>query len=240
MDFYIIDQSSAATADPTFGGPLTLPLLTQMAASLEIQLNRDLAPYWGGAYRVTTGPEGQAAPGAIVCAILDALLQEPGAVAFHDVDGNALPVVFVARSMCNGIITGSVALSSALSHEMCETAGDPACNLWADDGVGNEWARELCDAVESNSYDIDGVAVSDFLLPGFFAANAMAPLSFMGSLALTGNTPPAPFGVALGGYQIKRASGGGTSQVTGAVRPAMAAKKAHWSSRTYRRGARVG
>jgi hypothetical protein len=78
--------------------------------------------------------------------------------------------------------------------------------------------------------------VSDFLLQSFFAAGAAGPYSFMGSQAAA---PSGPFAVAAGGYQIKRDSGGNESQVTGSVRPIRAAKQSNWSSRVYRRGARV-
>jgi len=184
----------------------------------------------------------------MVFALVDALPGEPGAIAYHDVNGVAVPVAFLALSTCDTLDD----VSTAISHEMCETQGDVACNIWCDDESGAEWARELCDAVESNSYGVDlgdgqpPIMVSDFLLPAFFEPNATGPMSFLAaggaSPATVQGTPSMPFQTATGGYQIKRDSGGNETQVTAVTsegsRRGMLAKagKHHWSSRAARRG----
>lgn len=205
--------------------------LTKAAAAITVQMNRDFAPNWGGSFMVRAGSGSHdLLKGEIAFAILDALPDAPGAIAYHDVDGNAVPIAFLALSTCNTLAD----VSTAISHECCETGADAGCNLWADDGAGTEFAFESCDAVESASYSIlDGIAVSDFVLPSFFVPRSTGPWSFL-------NTAPGPFQTAGGGYQIRRASGTGESQVTGdlasrrGVRAAMG--KHHWSSRTARRG----
>ena len=220
--------------------------LARCAAACSLQLSRDVCPIYGGTYGVRVGAgSADVRAGEIVFAIVDALPAAPGAVAYHDVNGQAVPLAFLALSTCNSLDD----VSTAISHELCEAAGDLDCNLWADDGSGSEWARELCDAVESNSYPIDigdgnpPVNVSDFLLPAFFAANSSSPYSYMQGTPMpqtaTAGFPSAPFATATSGYQIKRASGTGESQVQGSVRALRLGKVGHWSSRTYRRGARV-
>ena len=245
LSFVLIDDSTPASALPQYGGPLTAPVLAQMAAALQDQLNVDLARWWGGAYSVRAGANsGDIATGEIVVAIVDSLPDQPDAVAYHDVSGGGVPVVFAARTQCQSLITGGYTLSSAISHELCETAGDVACNLWADADQAFAFARELCDAVESNSYVRGGVALSDFLLPSFFTNGSPGPYSFMQTRAtadgdiLTG-VAALPFGTAPGGYQVRRNVGDGQTQVTGQMRAHRAAKARHWSSRLRKRGVRV-
>jgi hypothetical protein len=229
--------------------------LARCASACGIQLNRDVSPiYGGGSYgvRVGSGPT-DVQPGELVFALLDTLPNAPGAIAYHDVTGANVPVAFLALSTCKTLDD----VSTAISHELVETGGDLSCNLWADDGQGHEWARELCDAVESNAYPIDlgdgqpPVKVSDFLLPGFFGSSAPGPYSFAATLSPAPSPAPAmpsaAFATATGGYQLQRTSGGNETQVTAVMskdisqvlgpRGFLAVQgKHHWSSRAARRG----
>ncbi len=224
-----------ATTSPLVA-QVTPAWLATVAQSCALQLTRDVAPVYGGSYAVRVGASpADVQPGEMVFAIVDALPDAPGAVAYHDVAGADVPVAFLALSTCNTLPD----VSTAISHELCETAGDEACDLWADDGQGSEWAREICDAVESNFYEIAGVVVSDFLLPGFFAPGDPGPYNFCATgVVNSGGSPPlSPFATSPNGYQIKRASGTGETIIQGSVRALRQAKVDHWSSRTTRRGA---
>lgn len=214
---------------------LTADWLEQCAIACNTQLSRDVAPVYGGTYVVRVGTADTVAPGEMVFAIVDSLPDAPGAVAYHDVNGGDVPVAFLALSTCKTLDD----VSTAISHELVETAGDAACDLWVDDGYGSEWARELCDAVESNGYPIAGIMMSDFLLPAFFGPTEAGPWNYMGAVASTTAhaDPTGPFETAAGGYQIKRTAGTGEAQVTGQVREHRVAKLHHWSSRPFRRGA---
>lgn len=228
MNFVLVNDGTSAVP---LTAQVTLAWLERVASSMTVQLDRDVSPSWGGSYSVRASLSGQPiAPGEIVFAMVDVLPGAPGAVAYHDVDGNAAPVAYLALSMCSTLDDVSV----AISHELCETAGDPGCNLWADDARGTEWARELCDAVESSRYQVNGVTVSDFVLPAFFVANAPGPYTYTESVGgpriLHG-----PFDTASGGYQIKRAASDQTAQVHGRVHARAAEKLPHWSSRLARR-----
>lgn len=235
-----------ATSSP-LAAEVTPAWLGRCAEACSTQLARDVAPVYGGVYGVRVASSAtDVQPGELVFAILDSLPDAPGAIAYHDVAGGDVPVAFLALSTCSTLDD----VSTAISHELCETAGDASCNLWADDGTGHEWARELCDAVESNSYPIDlgdgqpPVNVSDFLLPSFFGAGASPPYSYMqgtpSPATATAGFPSSPFSTAPAGYQIERSSGTGETQVTGSAKGkkgALAFAGAHhWSSRTARRG----
>jgi hypothetical protein len=67
-------------------------------------------------------------------------------------------------------------ISDTLSHEVLEMIVDPSCNLYAyrPSGVGRAeriYFYEVCDAVQSEHYDIDGVSVCDFVYPEWFENN---------------------------------------------------------------------
>ena len=238
MKFVLINESTVN--DAAHGGPLAAATLAKMAGALATYLNEYVATYWGG-----TGTFGVRAgagahdiqSGEIACAIRDSLPDVPGAVAYHDVTGKEVPVVFLARTECTSLLTGPDSVSSALSHELAETAGDAACNLWARD-TKYEWAHELCDAVQEWGFAVDGVAVSDFVLPAFFAPGSDGPWNFLATRAKT-NALTAALQTAPGGYQIRSTAGGHEVQVQGKIAEKRLVQKRNWSSRTYRRGARV-
>lgn len=236
MRFVIVDESTVT--DTQYGGKLLAVTLNQIASAIEIQLNRDVSASWGGNYTVrAASSKTDIQPGEIVAAILDSLPQTPGAVAYHDVSGAEVPFILLARDMCNSLIVGPNSVSVALSHELCETAGDPFTNTWRDDGTGTEWAQELCDATQEDTYVINSTAVSNFVLPAFFATGAKGPYTYLGSIGQ--ETIGTPFATAAGGYQIKRSGTWNQSQVNGTIRNERLAKKRHWSSRTFKRHAQI-
>ena len=241
----------AATTSPLVS-QLTPAWLARCAQAATTQLSRDAAKYWGTAIdgcRVGSGPTDVQA-GELAFTIVDEDADAPGAVAFHDVQGNAVPFAVLILSTCNTLDD----VSTAITHELLEANGDLDCNAWCDDGQGHEWARETCDAVESNAYPIDlgdgqpPIAASDFVLPSFFAQGGQAPFNFCATLSPIADVaaPSAPFATASGGYQIERDSGGNEQQVQGALkgpisllgtpRAARALRMRSWTSRAARRG----
>ncbi len=228
----VVLVSEGATAP--LAAQVTPAWLAKVAAACTVQLNRDVAAYWGGSYSVRAGAgPTDIAQDEIVFALLDALPNDPTAIAYHDVGGNAVPYAVESLSACMTLDD----VSKAISHELCEMAGDAACNVWVDDGQGTEFARELADPVEAWGYPIDGVMVSDFVLPAFFAVGAAGPYHYMAATGLMADGG-APFATFEGGYQIRRTAGVNISQVWGSIAPHRLAKKRHWTSRTYRRGGR--
>lgn len=234
MRFRLIDESTDVGNASQFGGPISPAVLAAVASALMVQLNRDVATYWGGNYVVSseliaTTP---LAPGEIACLLVDSLPNAPGAVAYHDVNGDEVPIVLLARTQCNSLTTGSSSVSMGLSHELLEAAGDPYVNAWRDDGHGREYAQELCDAVQEQGYTIDGITVSNFVFPPFFAPGSAGPFDMLGTVTQALQTTG-------GAYQLVRTAGGGETQVTGKVGDHRMARKRHFSSRTFRRGARL-
>ena len=152
MDFVLLNNASSAT--DSNGGPLLAPVLIRIAGALEVYLDRDVALVWGGSYRVRAGSSSaDIQPGEVACAIVDSLPDAPGAVAYHDVSGAEVPVVFLAKSQCDSLISGPDSVSSALSHELVEASVDPFCNEWIQDASGRQWAKEAADPLQEWTYE---------------------------------------------------------------------------------------
>jgi hypothetical protein len=155
-------------------------------------------------------------------------------------DADVYGRVFARPVLSNGgnAMSADLSVCSVLSHEACETLGDSACDLWAQQSDGTLIARELCDPVEGDSYLMTITAasgeqiagtVSDFVLPAWFDPDA-APgaTDHMGLVT-------APFQVRSTGYVIVM-SGGNVTEQWGEKYPAWKkATKEHPSARTARR-----
>ncbi len=200
--------------------------LPAIVHALSVQLARDVAPIHGVVPALELVAPGATPTGDAIMTILDDP-DQAGALGYHDEtqDGKPLAKIFVKPTIDNGgtITTGPNSVSVTMSHELCEMVGDSACNGWSDGPDGSDYAQELCDAVEGDAYDIEGVSVSNFLFPAFFDPKAEfgSRLDHMGTLAK-------PFTMTPGGYQIVRSETGSVSQVFAATFPDWKrASKAH-------------
>jgi hypothetical protein len=174
-----------------------------------------VAPVWGFTPAIEFVPNNKTPDNdAMPCYIVD----EPefdGALGYHDEDENGMAYmkIFVNAIFDNGgtLISGPNSLSATMSHEMIEGGvGDTAANIWADSNDGSSYALELCDAVESDTYSIDSVSVSNFVYKSFFDPKAKkgSKFDFLGAVHK-------PFGMTNGGYQIRRTEPGQITQVFG-------------------------
>jgi len=111
------------------------------------------------------------------------------ALGYHETTAAGLPLgkVFARTTIQSG---GSWTVTA--SHELLEMLADPEINLtvFVQDGetTGKLYMYEVCDAVEEVIYDIDGVPVSDFVLPSYFqpgtpGATPAPPFDHLGQLA---------------------------------------------------------
>jgi len=134
----------------------------------------------------------------------------PGALGFHD-ENESRPY---GRDFAKTCQKYGVSWQSCAGHEIPEMMGDAHVQAWSNDDYGNLWATELCDPVESNIYEINGVEVSDFVLPSWFDPQGKPPYSFMDKHKMA-NAPglTRPFEVAHGGYAIYSASWPKVTQV---------------------------
>lgn len=129
------------------------------------------------------------------------------------------------------VLEGPLSVASVLSHEVLELLLNPSISLWADTGAGYLVAREAADAVQSDWYEIDGVSVSNFLLPDWFSP-AVSPDDRYDHMGLC----RAPFEVRPGGYTLK-CQGGRITEVYGETPPPewlMERKRHRATARTHR------
>lgn len=180
--------------------------LPSIVRALGRQLSDHVQPLWGRVLPsllfLAKDSIGAIPKGASPLVLLDDA-DQADALGYHDETPEGLPYgrVFVQTILGYGgsLTKGDEAVSVTLSHELLELVGDPSVNLWADGPDGYAYALELCDAVEGDSYAIDGISVSNFVTPAFFdpLAEPGSRLDYLGKLGL-------PFTMTAGGYQIRR------------------------------------
>ncbi|EHP44359.1 hypothetical protein OR16_03822 [Cupriavidus basilensis OR16] len=151
----------------------------RVVRAINRQIAEDFEPYWafGGRLRVE-GPAGPKADlqqlkemrGDAIIYVLDSAASDD-ALGFHDLNPSGVPYGFVFLDLCKMLGDD---WSTTLSHEALELIGDPQCNLLvqgpnpeASDRIVYHFF-EMCDAVQCQNYEIDGVSVSNFVLPHYF------------------------------------------------------------------------
>ena len=175
------------------------------------QIAEDFQPYWSFGARLRldgktgTKPEKQNITdmrGDAIIYLWDKT-DLPGALGCHDANNRGIPYSLVFTELSKKL---GESWTVTLSHEALELIGDPMVNLLVQGPHPAEPAAtvfhwfEMCDAVQSETYQIDGVEVSNFVLPLYFTGGD-EPGSRNGSLGKphTGKTLRS-FGVNPGGY----------------------------------------
>jgi hypothetical protein len=80
---------------------------------------------------------------------------------------------------------------------------DPLANLWAEAPDGTEYAYEMSDAVENDTFLVDGIAMSNFVHPSWFEPFKHPPGTKFDHLGLLKK----PFSMTKGGYVIIKTNG---------------------------------
>ncbi len=197
------------TARPTFGAfnqgqvptiacfnKATTPLgvdLNALIAAMQAYVNQHIVPVWGTPAKLikSTGY----VKGAWAMVFLDNADQK-GALAYHDLTPDGLPQskVFVKTTRDDNEL-----VSVSASHELVEMLVDPAINMMT---TGPDpklvYAYESADPVEALSFNINGIAMSDFVYPAYFEAFHKAGSVQFDRLKKVKK----PFQILSGGYQI--------------------------------------
>ena len=145
------------------------------------QITEDFAPYWSlGAQlrlegRSTPTPGKQSLPdmrGDAVLYLWDKT-DVPGALGYHDRNNAGIPFGFVFLDLIEKL---GESWTVTLSHEALEAILDPEVNLLVQGPHPADPTRdvfhwyEACDAVQNETYKIDGIDVSNFVLPLYFTS----------------------------------------------------------------------
>ena len=181
------------------------------ARAINRQLQEDYRPAWGIDATLRLEGQGGAQPDKQTVASMrgDAVIylwdgsDVPGALGYHDRNNRGIPYGFVFTALSAQL---GEPWSVTLSHEALELVGDAYVNQLvmgphpADPSRDVFFWYEMCDAVQAETYEIDGVAVSNFLLPLYFTVEAEAEgrNDFLGRLH--DGHPLLSFGLNPGGY----------------------------------------
>ena len=186
-----------------------------LAAALQIQVSRDFGPAWALDCFASFFGKGEPVPADWWQLVVADDSDQAGALGYHELTPAGQPVGFVfARTDLQYNLKSSV----TASHELLEMLADPwicATALHqASATAGDVYALEVCDACEADEigYSINGVQVSDFLLPAWFRDGVAGPYDWM-------QRTKAPFSLAVGGYASIFAQGQGWTQKTAAETP---------------------
>lgn len=144
--------------------------ISPVAAALQIQVSRDFYPAYGVDARVVQVQKGAKPPQGAWWLILLNTSDFAGALGYHDVTPEGLPLgkVFVKTDIDSG---GS--WSATLSHELLEMLADPDIATVVEYAGSKKtifFAKEICDPCQADryGYKINGILVSDFVYPGWF------------------------------------------------------------------------
>jgi phospholipase C len=174
------------------------------------QIQEDFEPYWsfGGQLRLegmsdetTNATKAVDMRGDAVLYLVDDAPSSEDALGFHEANFAGVPYGFVMLELCRKL---KEEWSVTLSHEALELIGDSQANLLVKGPHPHERNRdvfhwfEMCDAVQEDTYLIDGVKVANFVLPLYFTVDG-EPGSRNDFLGLKKGELDS-FGVRPGGY----------------------------------------
>ncbi len=174
----------------------TTPLgvdIDALIASMQSYIDDFIAPVWGTPAKLVKSNDFIAGAWAVV--FLDNA-DQPGALAYHDLTPEGLPLskVFVKTTLDN-----HDQVSVSTSHELVEMLVDPAINLMTTGPDAKVfYAYESADPVEQESFNVNGIPMSDFVYPAYFEVFRKPGSAQFDHL----NKVNKPFQVLSGGYQI--------------------------------------
>lgn len=173
MIISVVNHASSQVTDEELQGVLR---------ALNRQIEGDFAPYWslGATLRLEGRSGKQPSKQSLSDMRGDAVLylwdkvDVDDALGYHDTNNRGVPFGFVFTEISREM---GEHWSVTLSHEALELIGDPEVNLLVMGPHPKELGRdvfhwyEMCDAVQAEMYEIDGVAVSNFVLPLYFTGS---------------------------------------------------------------------
>lgn len=180
--------------------------------SINRQIAEDFEPYWS--FGATLRLEGRIGDrpdknklaelrGDAVIYLWDETDME-GALGYHSANAFGIPYGFVFAELSKELKEN---WTVTLSHEALELLGDAQGNLLVQGPHPQTPAVEvfhwfeMCDAVQGQTYEIDGIEVSNFVLPLYFTSGEQegGRNDFLGTKGKRGKTLES-FGVSPGGY----------------------------------------
>lgn len=160
-------------------GKVTDEELQKVIRAINRQIKEDFEPYWSLGATLRLEGRSEKNPSKLTLPDLrgDAIIylwdktDTDNALGYHDQNARGIPYGFVFFDLAKKL---GEPWSVTLSHEALELIADPEVNLLV---MGPHPSKpnknvfhwyEMCDAVQSESYEIDHVKVSNFVLPLYF------------------------------------------------------------------------
>jgi hypothetical protein len=204
------------------GGPVSIACINmatvdlgvpfdKLTAALQKCFDQHFLPIWG--YPVTLYNTKVARPTDWQLVYFDNA-DTAGALGYHDLtkDGQPVSKIFVKTTLADKEL-----VSVTACHELFEMTIDPIANLWAEAADGTEYAYEMSDPVEEDTFLVDGIQMSNFVHPAWFEPFKHPPGTKYDHLGLL----TAPFTKRKTGYVIVKKKG----KVTEAFGSAAKAKR---------------
>lgn len=127
------------------------------------------------------------------------------ALGYHDANAAGIPFGFVFTELAKQL---KEPWQVTLSHEALELVGDPEVNRLVQGPHPSQPEKyvfywyEMCDAVQTEHYEIGGVPVSNFVLPLYFTGDneSGGRNDFLGTVDKTSRKTLSSFGINRGGY----------------------------------------
>lgn len=155
--------------------------LQEVIRAINRQLKEDFEPYWSIKAQLRLEGRSVKNPSTLSLADMrgDAIIYvwdkvSRDAEGYHATNADGIPYGFVFLDIADEM---EEEWSVILSHEALELAGDPEVNILVKGPHPSPKIKrhvffwfEMCDAVQSESYEIDGVKVSNFVLPLYFTS----------------------------------------------------------------------
>jgi hypothetical protein len=190
------------------GGAVTVACINKASVSLGVPFDKLTAalqkcydnyflPVWGYPLKLYNTAAAQPSDWQLVY-FDDA--DQAGALGYHELtkDGQPVSKIFVKTTQAAG-----EEVSVTACHELFEMAIDPIANLWAEATDGTEYAYEMSDAVEEDTFPVNGIKMSNFLHPSWFEPFKHPPGTKFDHLGLLKK----PFSMTKGGYVIIKKNG---------------------------------
>lgn len=162
-------------------GKVTDEEVQQTIRAINRQIAEDFTPYWGLGATVRLEGEIGSRPnhqqpvemrGDAVLYLWDDA-DVPNALGYHDRNNDGIPYGFVFTELSAQVGEN---WTVTLSHEALELIADPEVNLLVAGPHPGDPTKEvyhwyeMCDAVQDETYKIDGIEVSNFVLPLYFTS----------------------------------------------------------------------
>lgn len=151
----------------------------QVLRAVNRQVREDFAPYWSLGAQLRLEGRSSTKPSKLDLADMrgDAVIylwdgsDVDSALGYHDANNRGIPCGFVFTEISKA---AGESWTVTLSHEALELIADPEVNLLSMGPHPADPSRtvfhwyEMCDAVQAETYEVDGVEVANFVLPLYF------------------------------------------------------------------------